>query len=46
VYFNGEYCGILNMRKAHDESYFYRHYGIPLDESKGYEFGGDIRLGG
>lgn len=45
VYLNGEYWGILNMREAHDESYFYRHYGIPLDASKVYEFGGDVRLG-
>lgn len=45
VYLNGEYWGILNMREAHDENYFYRHYGIPLDASKVYEFGGDVRLG-
>ncbi len=45
VYFNGEYWGILNMKEPHDESYFYRHYGIPLDESCVYEFGGDVRIG-
>ncbi len=45
VYLNGEYWGILNMRESHDESYFYRHYGIPLDESVVYEYGGNVRIG-
>lgn len=45
VYINGEYWGILNMREAHDEGFFYNHYGIPLDESIVYEFEGDMRIG-
>ncbi len=45
IYLNGEYWGILNMREAYDESYFYNHYGIPLDQSTVYEYGGDLRIG-